>query len=439
MKKTILAVATAGALGAALHGYAADAPMPGGAVPKTFEILDVALAALKEQQLQPAYQADFFKRYEAAARFEYSPELRPRLLAVFGSEAPLRPKRVGEAKGRINYVATLMPHTFHDINGRDYRWEQLSVNTAVDRAGNRLDMQASLPLLAIVNKDDKLTLRDLRMDSTQTRSADGVMVGTVRFSMGSLVFDGAQAATGQGAIGNMRIDDFVVASAVARRGKQVEMSSGVSIKALTAGGERIDRINFATRLQGIDAATLGAFNDMMQSPSLAALDQVSRNAIVLRRLTAFGKTIVKQGVSLLFDDVSAAYHGNTASLKGRVGFENVVDADLDTMPALMKKLVARFNVRVPVAMVQDISLTIAGKQGAGKPAETIASEGKNLAALAIGRLVGDGYAVIENGELRSAIEYKNNALTFNGKTVHLGPSIPVRNPPVLPVAPVRKE
>jgi hypothetical protein len=106
--------------------------------------------------------------------------------------------------------------------------------------------------------------------------------------------------------------------------------------------------------------------------AMAELDQSLRaqQSLDLRRRAAradaaqsegYGKRLVKAGAVLNIEDISAAYRGNTASIKGRVSFQKTVDADFDSVPALLKKLVAHFDVRVPVALMKDIGRAVAAK------------------------------------------------------------------------------
>jgi hypothetical protein len=62
-----------------------------------------------------------------------------------------------------------------------------------------------------------------------------------------------------------------------------------------------------------------------------------------------------RGSALEIDEISARYRGNKASIRGRIGLAGAVEADLQDMGALVKKIVASFEIRVPVAMVRDIA------------------------------------------------------------------------------------
>jgi outer membrane biosynthesis protein TonB len=146
-------------------------------------------------------------------------------------------------------------------------------------------------------------------------------------------------------------------------------------------------------------------------------------AAVKPMLQTFGKAAIVRGSAIEIDEISARYRGNKASIRGRVGFAGAVEADLQDMKKLVKKVVARFEVRVPVAMVRDIAGVVAERQakqqGAAANPMPPAQMGQTITDVIVGKLVGAGYARIENDVLVSNVEFRNGELTANGKKVEL--------------------
>jgi uncharacterized protein YdgA (DUF945 family) len=137
----------------------------------------------------------------------------------------------------------------------------------------------------------------------------------------------------------------------------------------------------------------------------------------------FGKAAIARGSSIEIDEISARYRGNKASIRGRIGLAGAVESDLGDLKTLVKKIVASFEIRVPVAMVRDIAGVVAAKQakqqGAAANGMGPAQMGQTMTDVVVGKLVGGGYARIENDVLVSKVEFRDGELTANGKKVEL--------------------
>ena len=126
--------------------------------------------------------------------------------------------------------------------------------------------------------------------------------------------------------------------------------------------------------------------------------------------------------------------------KGRITLENATEADLDALPALFKKVVARFSVRVPSALLRDISTAVATKQvsaqakdGVANP-QTVAQVSQSMGDIMIGKMLSNGYARLEKDVLVSDIEFRGGVLRINGKEITL-PSFGTPKSPNAPNAP----
>jgi TonB family protein len=137
----------------------------------------------------------------------------------------------------------------------------------------------------------------------------------------------------------------------------------------------------------------------------------------------FGKAAIMRGSSIEIDEISARFRGNKASIRGRIGTAGAVEADLGDLRTLVKKIVATFEIRVPVALVRDIAGVVAARQarqqGAAANGMGPAQMGQTMTDVVVGKLVGGGYARIENDVLVSKVEFRDGELTANGKKVEL--------------------
>jgi uncharacterized protein YdgA (DUF945 family) len=419
LKKTLFAITAASAMLAA-PVYADNAVVPAPKpLPEIFtkETAATLTQAGKELRAAQGKERNFAKQLDIYSKFEFSPELRPKLKEIFGSERPFPLQRSAGAKGQINYVGKLAPYLFVQGNGTDFSWTELTANITTDKAGRNVNGAVTWPSLVIARPDGSARLLDMALTSRQQRGADGVAYGAADFSIGAITVHEA-AVGGKDAKELMRFEDLRARSETVRRGSMAEIGYRSSTKAIVFGNERVERVSFAFRLVNIPAKAMAELDQSLRAQQSLDLAPDAQQELMLRTLKDAGKRLVKAGAVLNIADISAAFHGNTASIKGRVAFQKTVDADFDSVPALMKKLVAHFDVRVPTALIKDVGRAIAVVPPDAPDAAKQADAGADgLVSFVVGKAVTGGFAVIENGELRSSIDYKNGVLTVNGKTI----------------------
>lgn len=431
MKKSILAVAIAGALLAhpSIHAVEqappsqAQSPAPAAPVKSSF-ITTIAEAASELTEAM-GRQHDMVKQLEIYSKFEFSPAMRLKLKDIFGTERPFPVQRINGRKGQVTYAAKMKAHGYLDENATAFSWADLDVKSVVSKGGTVVDTSGTWPLLSIVGTTVSCSIEKSSMDFKHARAKNGLWYGAGGIKTGSLVMR-AVTPGAAGAKELFRVEGFATGASTALRGKLVDMSSGVSVKTIVFGDDRVERVNLGVRMVNMPAQAMADLDRDLRHAQGSGLAPDAQAQVMLTTMKTFGKKALAAGASVMIDDISASYHGNTASIKGRVDFDKVVDADFSAPIELIKKLVARFEVRLPVAMVNDVSRMVAAKQVDAAVPDVVGqidAGAKNIAGLVIGKLVNEGFAVMEKGELRSTIGIKGGKLTFNGKAVPL-PGMP---------------
>ncbi len=414
----------------ALPSFAQDAPAAAPApaqVPKPPEILKpetsaTLRAAQKEVDTAIAKETNTARQMALFAKFQFSPELQPKLKEIFGTERPFPVERVaGGAKGRINYVGKLAPYTYVQGNGTDFTWTELTAKLSADKAGRTLDADVSWPSLVISRPGGSFSLQDMSLNSKRQRGADAVDYGTANFKVGSIVVrDSADASSEIKEV--MRFEGIDAKSDIRRRGAMADIIYGSTTKAIVFGNERIERANFAFRITNVPGKALADLTRQMREQHGANIEDEAERKRVLKTVTDFGKRLVTAGATLFIDDISAAYHGNVASLKGRLGFQKVVEADFSNISSLMKKIVAHFEMRVPVALVRDVARVFAAKSVdpmAPDADKQIDAGADAFVSMVVGKTVSGGYGTVVQDELRTVIDIKDGKTTVNGKAIEI--------------------
>lgn len=381
--------------------------------------MEVISASSNELNRALGGERDAVKRLDIQAKFEYSPALRARLKAVFGNERPYPLVRSAGPKGQVIYTAKLMPHTYLDENGAAFSWSELNSRSVANKAGSTVDTKLSMQSATVVGKASAGMLENLSGDIKQVRGPDGIWYSTLNAKLGSLVIRSADAG-GPDLKEAVRLEDLAGRVNIERRGKKVDVVYGLSVQSIAFGGDHVERANLGIRLANLPAQAMPDLETEITKVQGAGLTEDAQTQVLMKSMLDFAKKMVKSGASVVIDDISASYRGNTASIKGRVDFDKVMDADFKSPMEFVRKIVARFDVRLPVALVKDVCRVMVDKKvDRSNPdaAQLVEMATKDLAATAVGKLVNEGYAVMDKDELRSAIEFKNGKFTFNGKNI----------------------
>ncbi|MGV7207339.1 DUF945 family protein [Oxalobacteraceae bacterium A2-2] len=394
------------------------------------EMMLTAMAAAKEISKAQLDQQNKAKALEKLSKFEYSAELRPRLKQVFGSERPMVPERVAAAKGRISYVARLLPHTYTEADGQQLSWTTLTARASTDRGGRSLVVDLDLPSFDVRQGDEAIHVKDIRASARQRLGYQGLWFGVTDIRVGSLAIDGELTATAdlnvQGkqevkrtaSLGPLRMEGMGVSAEMKQRGKLVDMVSRVGIARLQVAGEHVEQIHLDSSVIGLDAAALARYQkEMAAVQARTDLAPEQSTAEVVKQLKALARSMVERGASIRLDKLGASYHGQAFTVTGSVAFDRAVASDLDDPIRLARKMVAKVDIRVPLALVREVALTVARKQGGDESQVQLAA--KQMTDVVVGKLVGGGFATLQDDELRSQVEVNHGRLTFNGKQVEL--------------------
>jgi hypothetical protein len=301
-----------------------------------------------------------------------------------------------------------------------------------------MDMQ--WPSLVMARPDLSVSLENMTLVAKQQRAADGVDYGVANFGVG-LVSVRDVTVGDKDAKKLMRFEGITARSETSRRGNNVEIAYRSTVNAMVMGDERVDHANFAFRLTNVPVKVMADFSRSMREQNAQKLDPKAQQELMLKNMKDLGKRALQSGAVLLIDDISAGYRGNVAAIKGRVSFAKTVDADFQDIKAIMKKIVAHFEVRVPVALIRDVGRAISARSvdaSAADAARQIDAGADAMVSFVVGKAVSSGFAVVEKDELRSTIDIKDDKLSINGKSMELPKNLGIKAAPEAKPAPAPK-
>lgn len=430
--RSSLALALGAAVLAALPATGADKPAAPSPAPSP--AMDAVLSAVRDLQLEKDARLPMTQRLDRLAGARPSAETAAKLRAVFGTDRLYGIERLPAPPGKVEYRATLFPLRYAPPEGMSFDWTEGRLDMSLNPAGTAMTIHGALESLTAEDKDIRMTVKGMTLDGTQKRGYAGIWFGEATAQVADVHIQGKDKNGAETPPMDMR--GMTVVSRVVEKPKAVDIVYDTGIKSIAMAGEQVDDLRFAMRLSNIDKkamAELKAAGERQQN-DLSGLSPEQQAAAAKPLMLAFGKAALSRGAAIEIDDISASYHGQKAAIKGRVFFQGALASDLNDPKLLLKKLVAKVEIRVPVALVREIAGTVAAKQAAQQGATTdpqsIAQLRESGTDIVVGKLVGGGFARIENDVLVSTIEWRSGVLTANGKPVPLPDEKSANAPPV---------
>ncbi|MDC8759175.1 DUF945 family protein [Janthinobacterium fluminis] len=350
----------------------------------------------------------------------YSADTAEKLTKVFGNAQPLRVKPAPAPKGQVGYLMTLQPLRFSERGRVEVEWSELAVKLALNKAGNTLATDGRWAGFAAGDRYSSVRYSDIRFNSQHERNADGVWFGATQGRIGVIAFDEtpltapAKPRAPSKNSKAFRMEDVRFSTGLGSRGKVADLSYRLSAATLEVNKEKIERLNLSLRLTNIDAKVVKELSQSLNGSVAAALNNAHSGA-TLQQFEQLGKRALLNGAALAIDDLSGSFRGDTAALKGHIGLANATEDDLDSFSRMLGKLVARFELRMPISLVRNVAVIFTR---AGSEAERL-SLGRKAADKAIDKAIGDGYVRLDDGELYSTIEYKDGKLSANAKALDM--------------------
>lgn len=348
-----------------------------------------------------------------------------KLRAAFGTERVLAFARLPGA-AKPTYRFTVFPLHYASPQGTRYDWTEGRLDFAFNKAGTAYTLRGALDRLAVEDATTRTTMRELTLGGSQRRGGGELWFGDVSGRVGQVLIENKVAGV------TVALNDMRFSSRVTEKPKTVDMAFENRIGSAVAAGEQVDDIRYAVRITNIDKQALVDLKTAgeRQNKLPAAMTPAQQAEALKPLLHSVGMAAISRGAALEIDEISARYHGIKAAIKGRVTLPGAMPADLDDIKLLLKKVVARFEIRVPLALVREIAGTVAGKQasaqaaprGAAADPATIARLRQSMVDVVIGRAVGSGFARVENDVLVSNLEWRDGVFSANGKPVAL-PSV----------------
>lgn len=397
-------------------------------VPKPPSPTAAALAAAVTEITAGRASGTYAQWLDTLPTFRFSPATSVLLVKQLGTDKLFSVRRQEATGGRRDYLVTAPALRHAGRDGSSISWETIQGTMQLQADGRAIANQFTAPRVTLDDKTMRVDIRALTGSSTSVDSdspygdAAGE-IGSVQMLMKS---DGT----------TIGMDGLFAKFAITERADSASMLYEIGMRTLTVQEERVDDLHMAMRFNGIDKAALEQFNQLGKQVK-AQQDKLGKSATPAQRGALMAPVLRQLGMAILgkdavidLDDLSFAYHGNTARMHGQVRMENLTVAELDQPAALLKKAVVHADVQVPAAMLRAFADGMAGKQLAkqqpGADAAAIAQLGAAIYDGMLKAALANGYVRIEGDMLVTSIDVRDGVVLINGKPLPMPkPGAPV--------------
>ena len=408
----------------------AAAPTAPASAPRADQVLE----ELKKSAIWQAYAAcvaeltpvisnsDIKARIQQLDGFAFSAPTRQKLLDLFGNENPLHLKSTVLADGNAEVSFALDALDYRDPQGgAKAHFSALTGKTQYSKRYTRERTVASMPSIRF---DDGQTTQvlasDLSYATNATKGNSGLWLGSAAALLGQLAIDDSAKEL------HLKITGLSTRSEVKQHGKLVDLGSDSVIKSIHWGKDSLGPVHMAFRVSNMDGKALAALTEKGNELNQSQLTEAERVARTTGMLKDFALATLKQGSAVDIQDISVQYHGMTAGLNGRVAFSHIEESDFATPSLWAEKLIARFNLHVPMALLTEISRTIArstlqaqNKDGQPASERVVSATAKAMLEKMLEKPLQQKWIRIERDTLVSSIEFKTGKLSINGQAVAL--------------------
>jgi len=393
------------------------------------KLAGAATAAIKEIQQVLDGKETLARKLDRLTTFRHTPETAAALIPFFGNERPWTLEK-SATPGTPGYRWTLQPLRYTTPGGSVLEWSDFPIDLTIDKSGKGLQFGGAWTTLSFESESGRIEMRDASVSGVQRKGSGPFWLGTMEGNIASVAFDIRKP---QAASFTMR--DLWMRSKVKERPKTVEYAQSFGIKAVEVAGHQVDDLVFTYRVANLDKAALIALYQADRKLDAKRTAAAELEAI-LPLFRQFARTASKNKTTLHIDEISAAYRGHKAVLSGSVVAAGVTEADLKDMARFVKRIDARFELRVPVLLLREVATSIAQQQAKaaqGGAAPDVAKAAQDMTDAMVGKVLGNGYARLENGVLVAPIQFRGGVLRVNGKLVDL-PKKPAPQQGTLPPA-----
>ncbi|NVE01173.1 DUF945 family protein [Massilia sp. BJB1822] len=267
----------------------------------------------------------------------------------------------------------------------------------------------TVPTLSMSSQDSQLIVAPREILTAGPRGVDELWFGNARVTIPSAYFS----------VSTMELKFGSIEQTVrtTTRGKLADSQSDARLASIEVFGQRIEDVHLGVRFEKFDLAEMQKVEKDAAFMSNAFTSIEAFNAKRGNVLMAMARSAARHGSRIVLEDFSLSYKNFRARMTGHFGLRDASEKDLASIQQILKKVDGRIEISVPAgiprAMCQAFVHTVPNIQGTGMERW---QQQQNCYQAAMTKIVGEGWARMEDGVLRSSIVISQGNLNVNGKS-----------------------
>jgi uncharacterized protein YdgA (DUF945 family) len=261
------------------------------------------------------------------------------------------------------------------------------------------------------NDGNQVAFKGIGLHGSMRQDAAKQWLGTVEI--------GADSATFGKPGTPVSLSGISVKATVSPAPKALDVEYDTTISSISWGGEQAGPVRMDVRFNHLDEEALVDLKNDSRKLNAQQLSPQARQAQSMQLLMQFGAKALAHGVGLDVKALSVNYHGKEAGLTGHVVAKPMTMEQLQSFAVASKKITARVDVYVPLAMAEDVAATFFRQMGKaqGGPAlsdEQVQSVAKSMLEGQLKKLQQQHYVRLEKDMIRTTMEFKGGKVLVNG-------------------------
>jgi uncharacterized protein YdgA (DUF945 family) len=346
---------------------------------------------------------------EKIAATKFTPETSALLVKYLGTAKLLELQKVTHADGSMTYNLGT-PSIDNKLESGQLKAAPLAAVVKINQAGTAYTSQGHWPNIAFIDKTTTISLDKFAFATDMTRGPHDSWLGSMWYTLDSF----AVTPVGKPSaflMGGIRADMSAKA-----QGQIAEIVIDTVVQSIQVMGQDAGSLKLAFRITGLDLATMKKFNQEMRAA------QGDKSKADKQRLAALFGELAHSGATVHLDQLGWTYKGHSLSVNGSIGF--AAGAKGATIEETLKQVEGKLNVRIPVALVKEVTRAVAKNMPMGQPGQPVSEQQREqqaamLGDMAIGKMLGGGFFRMDGEVLVSDVAFKDGKLTLNGMVMDL--------------------
>ncbi|MBV8467051.1 MAG: DUF945 family protein [Burkholderiales bacterium] len=383
------------------------------------EVFKTYLAVVRE--ITPLVdESDPRATIQALTTFDFTPDTKQKLAKLFGNDKPLHITATPGDDGGTSVDFMLDPLHYDSEDGKLHAdWTGITAKSVYDKTYTHVETNGHSDAFTLSVPDGKqMAVKNITLHGSMRQDAAKLWLGSVHVDADSATIGKPAALVSLSGI-SAKINILPVAKA-----KALDIEYDTAINSIGWGSEQAGPVRMDVRLNHVDEQAFVDMKNDSRKLNVQSLSPEERQNQSMQLMMRFGMQALARGVGVDIKNLSVQYHGKEAGITGHVVAKPMTMVELQDYKVASKKVTARVDVYVPMAMALDVATTIFSQvsKGQGSPGLTddqMHEMAKSMLDGQLKKMQSEHYVRVDKDVIRTTLEFKGGKFLVNGRNVDM--------------------